>query len=171
MRRAGSPNYSGSVLQNQFCDSMRRASCLTFRIPDSTFVIKGGQMGSRPSPADYFTFVRKDGVVHIVLVECKAEGGKNIRFDRLKLHQQSALSEIDAMDALSHGVVAVNFYDAEDVREMNRLFMCPVGVWAEKAVTLSRKSLPMKECEDDVRIVECIRVGTSWDMSPFLASL
>jgi hypothetical protein len=150
---------------------MQAIECLTFRIPDSTFVMKGGRTGSRKSPADFFTFCRLDGVVHILLVECKAEGGKSIRFDRLEVHQEDALSEMDAMDDLAHGFVAVNFYDAKDVRLMNRLFMVPIAVWTENKVGLDRMSMPIKACVEDARIVECVRMGALWDMSPLVASL
>ena len=68
MRRAGSPNYSGGVLQKQFAESARGCGCKVFRIPDSTFVIKGGT-ASRKSPADHFVFAFKDRVAHVVLAE------------------------------------------------------------------------------------------------------
>lgn len=171
-RRSGNPNYSGSVLQSQFRDSVREFSGMAWRIPDSTFLMGDGKVGSRKSPADFFVFVAKDSVVHICLCECKAESKKSIRFERLEPHQKDALVEIQELDPLCYGFVVVNFYGA-DVRKENRLFMVPVAVWCEwlEALEGERKSVPLNLFEQDERVIECPRVGTCWDVRPWFDSL
>jgi hypothetical protein len=145
---------------------------MVFRIPDSTFVMGGGKMGSAKSPSDFFVFVPHGDHLHVLMVECKSVNGVSIAFDRLAEHQDAALCELDSISEFAHGFVALNMYDADDIRNNNQLFMVPIGVWNEYANKGDRKSLPLGRCEDDPRIIECPRCqGSMWDVGGFLERL
>ena len=70
------------------------------------------------------------------------------------------------------GYIAVNFYDADNLRNRNRCFMVPIRVWDEYVGKGDRKSLPMDSCVDDERIIECRRVkGSIYDVYGWLETL
>lgn len=170
MRRSGSPNYSGKVFEKSFQKSVESQGHKAFRITDAMYSLGNGAVGAQPSLADFWVFLLGDGFVSVVLAECKAVSGKSLPFNRLAEHQFNALLDVEGMHETSHGVIPVNFYDKDDVRKCNRLFVVPVDVWKEYVESGSRKSLPISACEDDVRIIECKRVGSIWDVSPWVGS-
>ena len=130
----------------------------------------GVAMASKKSMADFFWFLTDP--LRVCLVEAKACGEKRIEFARLQPHQRDALLDFKRLDKHTFGYVAVNIYDSENIRKVNRLFMVPVDVWVSLEEVGDRKSIPLKTLEEHEEIIECPRdVGSKWDMESFVKGL
>ena len=100
------------------------------------------------------------------MIEAKAVSGKSLPFSRLETHQKEALVGFDAFHDNAHGWVAANFYDSTNIRKFNWCYMIPIDVWNEYETSGERKSLSLKQCQEDERIIECPRApGSMYDMS------
>ena len=138
------------------------------RIHDSVTWGGHGMIGS-PTPGDFWIFKRNGEQLPIVLLEAKATSTRRLDFSRVEDHQRDSLAEMDSFHRRSSGWIAVNFYDPNDIRHMNRCFMIPIVVWDEYAAKGDRKSIALSSCEEDKRIIECPRVkGSIFNMSAWL---
>ena len=151
---------SGKRFESWWCASAAQVEdTIVYRIPDKVYVDRRtNSLRSTQSEADFFWF----GKNWTKIVECKASAGKSISFSALKEHQEESLLKFsEYMDA----IVAVNLYNADNVKISNRLFHVPIKVWVEYKNELDRKSLPLQVLEDDDEIIEFKRIkGSIWNL-------
>ena len=151
---------SGKRFERQWAKSAGRFDTTkVYRIPDKMFV-SNNQLFSKESEADFFWF--RSGKM-TAMVECKAHSGRSIPFAMLRPEQEESIL---SYKGFAEGIVAVNLYDKDDIRNFNRCFHIPIEVWVEYREKLERKSLPIQVMEDDDRILEFPRIkGSVWDMT------
>ena len=132
-------------------------------IPDALFWT-GERIASRQTPSDFHAYKAATNL-ECFMIEAKAVSGKSLPFNRLEPHQKDALEAFNSFHQNAHGWVAANFYDGSNIRQFNRCYMIPIDVWGEYEDKGERKSLSIKQCEDDPRIIECPRSpGSMYDM-------
>jgi penicillin-binding protein-related factor A (putative recombinase) len=159
----------GKTFEQELRRSMTAVGLLVHRISDAVSW-NGCQMVGAPTPGDFYAFGNSDGL-SASLVEAKAVNGKSLPFNRLEQHQFESLMLFDSFEEKTHGYVAINFYDADDIRHFNKCFMVPIGLWADE-MSGDRKSLPMSRCEEDDEVMECPRVaGSMYDMAGWALKL
>lgn len=154
----------GKAFENELRVSMETAGLYVERIPDALFWT-GERIASRQTPSDFHAYKAATNL-ECFMIEAKAVSGKSLPFNRLEPHQREALISFNNFHANAHGYVAANFYDGNNLRNYNKCYMIPIDVWAEYEGGSERKSLPVKACEDDPRIIECPRApGSIYDMN------
>lgn len=157
----------GKAFEKELKDSMLNVNMMVERIPDATYW-NGHRMVSKQTPADFHAYKASKRLV-CFMVEAKATSTPRLDFARLEEHQYDALMEFDEFHEDAHGYVAVNFYDKVSIRRSNRCFMVPIAVWSEYKHGGKRKSLALRQCEEDDRVVECPRIGGSiFDMEKWI---
>lgn len=153
----------GKVFETELRFSLEHVGMLVERIPDAVYWT-GNRIASRQTPSDFHAYKSATNL-ECFMIEAKAVSGKSLPFNRLEEHQGKALRDFDNFHKNAHGYIAVNFYDGHNIRKFNRCFMIPIDVWDEYESSNERKSLPLKSCEDDQRIIECPRApGSIYDM-------
>lgn len=162
----------GKVFEQELRLSMEAAGLLVHRICDAVNW-DGHRMVGAPTPGDFYAFGTAGGTrLSASLVEAKAVNGPSLPFARLEGHQRESLEGFEALHPDAHGWVAVNFYDADDIRHHNRCFMIPIQTWDAMLVADERKSVPLSACEADATITECPRAAAStYDMSEWASRL
>ena len=163
------PN-AGKRFETQLKSSMELAGFTVHRIQDGMYW-DGRRMASNQTPADFYAWLAGERL-HSLMVEAKASSSKRLDYSRLAEHQLESLVRFDGMHQDAHGYIAANFYDSDNVRNMNRCYMVPVGAWVEHMESGERKSLSMGECEEDDRVLFCPRIrGSMYDMTPLRLQL
>lgn len=161
----------GKTFESELKKSLESAGCLAHRIKDSV-IWNGKAMVGQETPADLYFFSNVSGRFSASLVECKAESGKSISFDRVKQHQRDSLLAFDEYDRDCHGFVAINFYDKDNPRSFNVCYFVPIKTWVGLGESLDRKSLPISECENCFQIIKCPRTaGSKFDVSKLILSV
>lgn len=155
----------GKIFEAEIADSFKDTGFFTVRIPDKLFV-SGGKIFSKQSESDYWAFIDLKSGFKALLVEAKAIAAKSIPFSRLEPHQKDALVEFSELhEGITHGYVAVNFYDPGNKRALNEAFFIPIALWNEFEETYDRKSLPMSDCLEHEDIIRCVRTrGSKYDL-------
>lgn len=157
----------GKAFEKELRDSMLNVGMMVERIPDNTYW-NGHRMVSKQTPADFHAYKASKRLV-CFMIEAKATSTSRLDFARLEEHQRCALIDFDAFHEDAHGYVAVNFYDKVSIRRSNKCFMVPIAVWDEYEMLGGRKSLALRQCEEDERIVECPRIaGSIFDMAEWI---
>lgn len=87
-----------------------------------------------------FLYFADDG--HVWLFECKSTALRSLPFLQVKEHQLESLSRFDSLHDHFHGVIAVNFYDGDNVRRKNDCWLVPVSDYMEFVKHSGRKSMP-----------------------------
>ena len=161
----------GKKFESEFKGGLERCGCYAMRIPDKLIWAKN-RLVSQETPADYVAYFSHGGKTIPIMAECKATSQNRLDFAKLQEHQRKALQDFDAFSPDTVAVVAANYYDISNLRALNRCFIIPISVWDEYADKGDRKSLPMKSCVDDDRIIECDRCkGSTYDMAAWLSTL
>ena len=155
----------GKAFEREFKSSMDNAGLYSMRIPDKIYWT-GKRIASEETPADFFGI---SATGNPFMVECKATAQKSLSFSALQEHQHRALTDFQSYHANCRSFIAVNFYSSESIRERNLCFIIPLAVWDEYLAG-DRKSIGMKQCEGDARIIKCPRAkGSTFDLSYFVS--
>ena len=162
----------GKKFEQELRLSMEAAGLMVHRISNAVSW-DGHRMVGAPTPGDFYAFgTDSKGSLTVSLIEAKAVNGNSLPFSRLEKHQLDSLNEFDSLSDDVHGWVAVNFYDAEDIRHHNRCFMIPVSAWNGMMRSGERRSVPISACESDDSTVECPRAAAStYDMREWASRL
>ncbi len=156
----------GKTFEKEFKSSMDKAGFYSMRIPDKIYWT-GKRIASEETPADFFGIAPTGNPL---MIECKATAQKSLSFTALQEHQHKALTEFESYHDNCRSFVAVNFYSNENIRERNLCYVIPIKVWDEY-VSGSKKSISMKQCDDDSRIINCQRIkGSAYDLSGLSAT-
>lgn len=150
----------GKIFEQELFKSFRNVGLIPYRITDRTF-FAGNRVLSQESEADFWVFSANE-TLSAALIEAKAVSGKSLPFERLKEHQREALTTFDGYHDNAHAFVAIDFYDKDNRRNFNTAYLVPISVWneyVEKLEKAGHKSIPIKACEDDERIIKCIRIS------------
>ena len=127
----------------------------------------GGSMIGAETPADFYALYKVKRTLHFIYIECKATSSGRLAFSALQDHQYRSLMDMDRFHKNAGAWVAINFYDPNNIRNLNTCFMVDINTWAEYAAG-DKKSINMQECVDDERIIQCPRMrGSRFDMSTF----
>jgi Holliday junction resolvase len=155
----------GKAFELELRRSMEAVGLYVHRISDSVG-FNGYRVVGSPTPGDFFAFRGGDELA-CALIEAKATSSGRLELARIQPHQMDSLVEFDGLSGRSHGWVAINYYDKENIRSLNRCFMVPIG----EVVRVSQddglpKSMSMSMCESMHGAVECVRIkGSMYDMS------
>lgn len=161
----------GKAFEVELRKSMEAAGLYVHRISDS-MGFNGYRVVSTPTPGDFFSFKGGD-TLSCALVEAKATSTGRLDFSRIEQHQKDSLVEFDALSARSSGWVAINFYDKDNIRSLNRCFMVPISeVVRLEAADGGPRSISLGTCELLEQAIECERVkGSMYDMGRWAARL
>lgn len=160
----------GKNFEKEFKNSIEAVGMYAMRIADKVYW-NGTRIASEQTPADFLAYLSCGKLIGL-MVECKATAQKSLPFDNLQPHQREALETFDGFDVDARGYVAINFYDGSNIRNRNECYLVPISVWGEYADRGDRKSISMKTCAADPRIIGCPRIkGSIYDMSEFVETV
>ena len=161
----------GKAFEVELKKSIEDLGILIERIPDKLFW-NGRRLLSQQTKADFVAYAIKENHIIPMMIEAKATAQKSLPFDALQPHQKAALLAFDSFHSDSRAYIAVNFYDGINLRKGNLMFMVPISVWVEAENKSGRKSLPIKTCSDDARIIKCPRTsGSKYNMLNWAQSI
>ena len=153
----------GKVFESEIKASLERAGCFAMRIPDKLYWT-GRRIASEETPADPIAIAIANDRAYPILIECKATAQKSLSFSALQDHQYKSLVGFEGFHRDCHSFVVVNFYDGSNIRNRNLCYFIPIGVWAEYR-SGKKKSISIKECDADDRIISCQRAkGSTYDV-------
>ena len=164
-----SAQQRGKVFEGELKRSMEEAGVLVHRIRDGRVAAGYGQAMGLKNPCDFYAWAVSGERLVAVAIEAKAVGVPRLPFENVQPHQVEALAQFDLLHKDMKAYIAVNFYDTNSIRKLNRCFMLPIADY-EEALQGDAKSVPLAYFEE--RAVECPRMkGQLYDMSGWRDSL